>query len=137
MVFVVLGPGEGACGSGWLFWRSYAREKERDRVCVGVERGAVVAAEFDFFAAHDEGVDKSEIEKKQRGGEPGVHGDGGAEGEDAAAEVEWIAGAGVGAGGGEDGLLVKIAGGVGADGEAEEADECADENGAGFGARKT
>ena len=119
-----------------MFRRGYAREKERDGVGVGVEGGAVMAAEFDFFAAHNEGVDENEINQEKGGGEPGVHGDGGTESEDAAAEVEGIAGAGVGAGGGEDGLLVEIAGGAGANGEAEEADTGADQNGKRFGTRK-
>ena len=95
-----------------------------------------MAAELDFFAAHDEGVDEREIQKEQDGGGPGVHGDGAAEGENAAAEVEGITGAGVWAGGGEDGLLVEIAGGVGANGKAKEADTGADQNGKRFGARK-
>jgi len=80
-------------------------KKERDGVGVGVEGGAVMAAEFDFFAAHNEGVDENEINQEKGGGEPGVHGDGGADGEDAAAEIERIAGASVGAGGGEEGLF--------------------------------
>jgi len=136
VVFAVLGPGE--CGGvrGWLIWSGESGEKEGDGLGVGVEGGAVMAAEFDFFAAHDQGVDEGEIKKEQGGGEPGVHGDGGTEGEDAAAEVERIASAGVGAGGGEDGLLVEISGGVRANGEAEEADASADKNGAGRGARK-
>ena len=50
-----------------------------------------------------------------------MHGDSGAEGEKTAAEVQRIAGAGVGAGDGEDFLLVQIAGGVGANDEADEA----------------
>ena len=116
MVFVILGPGERAGGGGWLFWRGQTGKKERDGLRVGVEIGAVMAAEFDFFTAHDERVDEREIKKEQRGGPPGVHGDGGTESEDAAAEVEGITGAGVGACGSEDGLLVKIASGVRANG---------------------
>lgn len=136
VVFAVLGPGEGAGGGGCWFWRGQAWKKEGDGVGIGVEGGAVMAAEFDFFSAHDEGVDEGKIEEEEGGGEPGVHGNGGAEGEDAAAEVERIAGAGVRAGGGEDGLFVEIAGGVGADGEAEEADAGADQNRARGGVRK-
>jgi len=105
-------------------------KKSVDGFCVGVELGAVMAAEFDFFAAHDERVNEREIQNKQDGGGPGVHGNLRRRGlQDAAAEVEGIAGAGVGAGGGEDGLLVEIAGGAGANGEAEEADTGADQNG--------
>jgi len=122
--------------AAWCFWRGQARKEERDGFCVDVECGAVMAAEFDFFAAHDERVNEREIQKEQDGGGPGVHGHCGAEGEDAAAEVEGIAGAGIGAGGGEDGLLVEIAGGAGANGEAEEADTGADQNGKRFGTRK-
>lgn len=76
-------------------------------------------AEFPFFAAHDEGIDHSEIEQEQSGDDPGIHGDGGAEGKETTAEVERIAGAGVRASNSEDLLLVEIAGGIGANDKAE------------------
>jgi len=147
MVFVVaaeLGPGESACGSeggverrdDGLFGRGETREEQRDGVGVSVEGGAVVAAEFEFLAAHHEGVDEGEIGEKEKPGGPGVHGDGGAEGEDAASEVERIASVGVGAGGGEEFLFVEVAGGIGADDEAEEADASADEDGTRYRARE-
>ena len=141
VVFVVLaelGPGEGACstdagielGDGGLFGRGEAGKEERYGLGVGVEGGAVVAAEFEFFAAHDEGVNEGEIGEEENGGAPGVHGDGGAQGQDAAAEVERVAGIGVWAGGGEDFLLVEVAGGVGANDEADQTNAGTEKNGA-------
>ncbi len=106
-----------------------AWEKEGDHGGVGIEGGAVFCAEFTFFAAHDEGIDQGEIEEQQGGDNPGMHGDGSAEGEETTAEVQRIAGAGVGAGDGEDFLLVEITGGVGANDEAEEADGGTEKNG--------
>ncbi len=145
LVFVVaseLGEGEGAGGrgvrvegrDGGLFGGREAREEERNGLGVGVEGCAMVAAKFEFFAAHDKGVDEREISEEENGGGPGVHGHGGSEGEDAAAEVERIARVGVGTGGGEERLLVEVAGGVGADEETDDADAGSEENGARDGA---
>ena len=93
-------------------------------------------AEFVFFPAHDEGVDQGEVEQEQGGCDPGTHGDGCAEDEEKAAEVQRIARVGVGARDGEDFLLVKIAGGVGANDEADEANGGTEENGTERGTRE-
>lgn len=93
-------------------------------------------AEFPFFAAHDEGIDQGERDEEQDGDNPGMHGDGNAEGEETAAEVQRVAGVGVGAGDGKDFLLVEITGGVGANDEADEADGGTEKNGVERGTRE-
>ncbi len=144
VIAAILGPGEGAgFGGGGFDGRDgglsgggEAGKEKRDGLGVGVEGGAMMPAEFEFFAAHDKRVDEREIREKENRGGPRTHGDGGAEGENAAAEIEGIARVGIGAGGGEDGLLVEVASGVRANDETDEANASANQDGARDGTRE-
>ncbi len=140
MVFAVAAVlREGKAGGGGGVGRGggragRAREKEGDAGGVGGEGVAVSFAQLGFFVAHDGGIKGTEVGDEDEGTPPGIPGDGEAGGHDGAAEIERIAGPGVGAGGGEGLDFAEVSGGGGADGEADDGDGGADENGAVGGA---
>jgi len=89
----------------------------------------MLLVQFEGFAFHNEGIDKSEIAEEQASGPEGVGGDTSSKGKKAAAEVKRVAGASVGPGNGENLLLVKVPGSISADDETEQAEGGTDENG--------
>src|SRR5216684_6338887 len=85
---------------------------------------------------HDDGVKQCEIDEQNHGGNPGAHGDAGADSKNGAAEIERIPCVGVRAGDREDFLLVKISSGKGAQPQANRSRERASQNAARRGAGK-
>lgn len=120
-VAAVEAPGEAcvsspcACGE---------RKKQRDAAGVLVKGSSVTCAKLGLFATHHGGVEQQKVENKQGGGEPGASGNQAAGGNQEAAEVERIASEGVGAGGGEAFVLLKMTGSPGAKQESEEGNAC-------------
>ena len=85
-------------------------------------------AKFLFFAAHDDGVEQSEIAEQEERGDPRMGGDGDAQGEDRAAEIERVTRVGVGSCDRENRLFVEVACCQGTNEQADAPDERAIEN---------
>ncbi len=109
--------GEGSCAAGGS--GGEAGEEAGDVAAVVVKAGEV-GAEPGFLIEDGGDVDEGEEDGEADEDDDAAGGDDEADAEDEGGEVEGIAGEGVGAGGGEFGIFVDVAGGVGAEGDSGE-----------------